>query len=963
VHIPEESWAWLTTLAEEDVWACPFTTIRHVPKRAREDYSRAHEWAQQGLRGDSERTWRIWALVPRLLLAPLPGERGKTLPAAVVRDRSERFLRGEWEQLYAHSMPSAAPWPTQVTHARLFHDVVALVKEGQLSKAVARLDPAVLAGLTEETLESLRSLHPLGTPLPAPRISAPLQLDEDAMEAELRALPVASGGGVTQLRFEHLDVVRRCAGTAPFMHACQLLVNNDVPDSVLAWLMGARLLALQKPNGGIRPIACGEVLRRLTNKVVCRQMKEAFGAFFCPAPRPGAASSVAQVGVATPGGAEIAIHTIRTYLEANPFWCCLQIDCANAFNLLRRSAILNSVAAEFPALLPIAEASCRHSYHLGWRHADGSYRWVASEQGTQQGDPLGPFFMALPLQGALEATLAAFPDVIIIAYLDDIHVLGPPDRVRAAYAHLEPALGELGLSVNVDKSKVYSPSGPCAAFADVAGPDGPIPGSADALPGLLVLGVPVGDADWSSSECLRLAARLSEVNGPLGQVPDAQTQSLLLQYCAHPRFIHLLRGVPSRVLQPASLAHDTNIQGVLRVLCSHHGPLPEEAIALSQQPMRWGGRGLTSAQRLSAAGYLGSWALAWATMTTLFPSVAQLLPHMGAEPDTAHGPLPTAQDLLWAKQEMERNRSLVRHHGLSPGQYPPGARPTVSLAWADFAQPRDKLQKEFSTLSHAADFTRLYQALPAAGQARLLSLSRPKAVSFTRAVPCNFPFTLCSGSMTVASCLQLGLPQPALRGSRICACGATNDPLGYHYAICKKGGWVVRAHNAVRDTLYSMLRTVYDPSSVIKEHARHHDYSPLKRPDITVHNYDGRGNNLIVDVAITFPCAASVCRQASTRPLYAAKRMEGQKRDAYGDLGSHRLVPFVLETFGAWGPAAEELFSECTEARRNRLGQEADLASWATRSFGSFWRQRLAVSFLSTFGRGFQERGSRDWRG
>ena len=317
-------------------------------------------------------------------------------------------------------------------------------------------------------------------------------------------------------------------------------------------------------------------------------MKESFGSYFCPPPLPGALSSAGQFGVATPGGAEVIIHTIRTFLEANPFWCCLQLDCTNAFNSLRRSAILDSVATEFPSLLPMAEASFRRTAHLGWRGADGSYHWIGSEEGTQQGDPLGPFFMALPLQKVLERTLAAFPDVVILAYLDDIHILGPPDLVRAAYAHMLPALAELGLSINVDKSKVYSPEGPCGAFADVAGPDGPIPGSTNALPGLIVLGVPVGEPSWATAECLRIAARMAQVNGPLRQVPDAQTQSLLLQYCAHPRYIHLLRGVPSRILQSASLSHDTNIQSVLQTLCSHHGPLPAEAVVAPPPHRRLG---------------------------------------------------------------------------------------------------------------------------------------------------------------------------------------------------------------------------------------------------------------------------------------------------------------------------------------------------------------------------------------
>ena len=160
-----------------------------------------------------------------------------------------------------------------------------------------------------------------------------------------------------------------------------------------------------------------------------------------------------------------------------------------------------------------------------------------------------------------------------------------------------------------------------------------------------------------------------------------------------------------------------------------------------------------------------------------------------------------------------------------------------------------------------------------------------------------------------------------------------------------------------------MLRTVFEPNSVILEHARHqHAYSPNKRPDTTVRNYDGRGNNLVVDVVITFPCAESHVRLASKRPYWAAMQMENDKRRQYEDLGTHKLVPFVLETFGTWEPAAGALIRECAEARRNLLGQEAEHATWATRSFSSFWRQRLAVTFLSTFGRGVQTRGARDWR-
>ena len=38
--------------------------------------------------------------------------------------------------------------------------------------------------------------------------------------------------------------------------------------------LGARLLALRKPNGTIRPIACGSVLRRLAARALCAASRD-----------------------------------------------------------------------------------------------------------------------------------------------------------------------------------------------------------------------------------------------------------------------------------------------------------------------------------------------------------------------------------------------------------------------------------------------------------------------------------------------------------------------------------------------------------------------------------------------------------------------------------------------------------------------------------------------------------------
>ena len=47
-----------------------------------------------------------------------------------------------------------------------------------------------------------------------------------------------------------------------------LLSSGVVPSEVISHLCGASRLALRKKNGGLQPIAVGEVMRRLTSKCI-----------------------------------------------------------------------------------------------------------------------------------------------------------------------------------------------------------------------------------------------------------------------------------------------------------------------------------------------------------------------------------------------------------------------------------------------------------------------------------------------------------------------------------------------------------------------------------------------------------------------------------------------------------------------------------------------------------------------
>eukprot|EP00899_Mesostigma_viride_P011481 jgi/Mesvir1/20333/Mv19924-RA.1 len=59
---------------------------------------------------------------------------------------------------------------------------------------------------------------------------------------------------------------------------------------------------------------------------------------------------------------------------------------------------------------------------------------------------------------------------------------------------------------------------------------------------------------------------------------------------------------------------------------------------------------------------------------------------------------------------------------------------------------------------------------------------------------------------------------------------------------------------------------------------------------------------LYIDVSVARPLALSHVAGASLTAGYTADRAERAKLLAYGDVGHHRVVPFVLEEFGGMGP-------------------------------------------------------------
>ena len=87
-----------------------------------------------------------------------------------------------------------------------------------------------------------------------------------------------------------------------------MLLKGGLPLPVREILYGGRLVALQKKDGGIRPIVFGYTLRRLAAKcahafVIKRRSEEL---------------QPIQVGIGFAGGTEAAVHAIRRLLANLP---------------------------------------------------------------------------------------------------------------------------------------------------------------------------------------------------------------------------------------------------------------------------------------------------------------------------------------------------------------------------------------------------------------------------------------------------------------------------------------------------------------------------------------------------------------------------------------------------------------------------------------------------------------------
>lgn len=406
-------------------------TLRHVPAAARYLWGRAlHRALAEVAHANNERAWKELFMLPQCVLCapPRTGRRHSKAIAAYTVDRLQRWLEGDRRQLWEDRHKPPRPSSRTLSSGQRRELATALAREGHDRKACTALVGDGLCPDTPATAAALHALHPL-QPRPLVRMETlPLAntIAIDDVGRALRSFPTDTAPGPSGLRVQHLREAGPPGGSVALLEqlteVVNLLARGQACPNAAPVFAGASLVALPKPSGGVRPIAIGEVLRRLTGKCLMATVRSELRSCFWPV----------QVGVGTPAGAELAVHTVRAWMhrqQESTGKVLVKLDFRNAFNEISRQAVVSAAHAAFPGLARYTTWCYAHPSYLHF----GSSTTVLSAGGVQQGDPLGPLLFAAAIQPIVKE-LQAGPLDMTLFYLDDGIIAGDVPAVAAATA-------------------------------------------------------------------------------------------------------------------------------------------------------------------------------------------------------------------------------------------------------------------------------------------------------------------------------------------------------------------------------------------------------------------------------------------------------------------------------------------------------------------------------------------------
>ncbi|XP_062510478.1 uncharacterized protein LOC134186508 [Corticium candelabrum] len=295
-------------------------------------------------------------------------------------------------------------------------------------------------------------------------------------------------------------------------------------------------------------------------------MKSEFSNFFSPL----------QHGVSTEVGTDLLLHHIQILLEANSDWIALKTDAKNAFTSIHRSHLPQQVMKSFHILTNHVMQMYSGFCSLVFLQYNVPVI-LSSKEGIHQGDPLGPVLFSLGIQQTLVDLQSNFQAVRVLAYLDDVFLVGPAKHVLDAFSTLQPEFFKIGLEIQEAKCEIY-----CSHDKEDTSSEYTIHVSSE---GIMILGTPIGKREYVARACSTIAEKMNDLCRQLVDLDNVQASMLLLRYCHTTRLNHLARGTSPETLEQAATIHDKQTKSMFSRLLGNvniSGNMWNQAICCQQ---------------------------------------------------------------------------------------------------------------------------------------------------------------------------------------------------------------------------------------------------------------------------------------------------------------------------------------------------------------------------------------------
>ena len=785
---------------------------------------------------------------------------------------------------------------------------------GEYSRGIRAMTAKPTALENAQTVAAMRRLHPTGgLPSTAPRDETfprcTIEVKQADVKRKLHSFDKGTNGGLSGWTPELMQDLARAPCSSYLENLAvlvQRIVRGQVDSPHREFIFSANGFANYKDAGtaelppGIRPLASGEVLRRMAGKLVVANVNGTAASHLLPR---------GQVAVGVKGGAEAAIHAatatvanFRVNPEATHDHVYLQTDRRNAFNLVSRGKFLEACRQHVPQAYPYAVAAYEVATTVWYGKSP-----ISSESGCQQGCPLAMLLYALAEAAADDRIADVLKEALTfrVSYADDCNMSGPVDAVAAYHREQLRLAAEYGFEYNSNKYKLAChPEFAATALEKLGLPETCF----QSLDNVKVLGTAVGSPEAVAAHAKTLVSKAACAITRFALLPNAHRASAALFYGGKGLITHQLR---TSQLPPGEVQRlDDVFIETASVIHGVSDPTTETITRLSM-PYKEGGWGYRRALPYMDLAFLASVSETKSMARALTKAPLSLL---RADAATAR-----VTEAIGSTNQLARE--LNAHCSASTASATRGLQKKWSAALNVLTHEqrlRDAGVSSNRDIQRLASCAGSWQALHP-----LITRHQPWRTEW-----------LNNAQLHAITRHRLGLdiyPNDGRCGLCAKQCG---DAQGDHAGVCMIGGHRSVAHNKVAVTLFQALsKGLCQPR---REVMCFPQTDPRARLDIVCEALSFGGAKPAIDIAITGDFASIPSDPDElTVPGASATRYEMVKWRRYGksvlncpsQFGiSHRpgdgpisLVPFVVDIYGAMGKSAQEFLPQVAKRLTHRL--------------------------------------------